>query len=156
MIKNILWIGLLLFSLTACSDDDEQQTVTAFDVIMNGKVLDDNAKVTVTDVSTENGFPLMSFIVSVKNNQKTAIEVSIEKKDMSVSEGSSSDFCWGDKCYTSGNPSITIGGGVTENSFHASYVPEKNGKAVIKYVFAEKTAGGYSRSVEVTYNYTAE
>lgn len=156
MMKNILWLSLLLLFAGCSKDsDDGQPEQIGFELIYSGKVLAPDDKVEVTAVSADNGYNEMLFPLLVKNSGDKSIRVTVEKKVPEAVAGSENDFCWGGKCWpatvTSTPEAVTIEAGKTDDSFHASYRPKTSGTLKIEYIFTDEN--DVSRSVVVSFKY---
>ncbi len=151
MMKKLLFSMLVLTTSLAYSQ--------SLEFVFQGKALENDAKVTVTDYDEDSAE--MEFAAIVKNKTDNKVEVIIEKEVIEIPAGSENTFCAGDGCYPNGtmksNP-FTISANSENNSFHAAFSPKEASTATIKYTAKVKGMLGFNSgdevSVTVTYQYT--
>ncbi len=148
MIKKLLFSIFVLTTSLVYSQ--------SLEFVYEGKVLKNNAKITVTEYDED--FAEMQFKAIVRNKTGNKVEVFIQKEIIELPAGSSNTFCAGGNCYpdeTMKSKYYTILPNSKDDSFHGAFSPVEASKAIIKYTaivvgfdFSDKV------SVTVTYQYS--
>lgn len=151
MMKKLLFSMLVLTTSLAYSQ--------SLEFVYQGKALENDAKVTVTDYDED--LAEMHFKALVRNKTGNDVEVIIVKEVVELPEGSSNNFCAGGRCYpdeTMKSKVFAIAGNSENDSFHGVFIPTEASTAIIKYTAKVKGGLGFNSgdevSVTVTYQYT--
>lgn len=149
----------------SCNKDDKDDKKTAlFDLIHEGKVLPDDATVTLVQNADTATFELISCNISVINNTAAKLNIKVKKEVLSKAPSDVADvnfFCWGGQCLASSTleaikdvmPKTTSPQGeLFTGDVNTPTLPDGRTEIRIKYEFSD-TASDFDRTITVNYIY---